>query len=316
MNEPAAAPAILTIDVAALADNWRLLARRAAPGDCAAVVKANGYGLGIEAVAPPLYAAGCRAFFVAQISEGKSLRALLPQADARIYRPQRAGGEGRPARRLFRLPPRAGDRRRGRARTLGRVRARAGRAAGGGAAPRHRHEPARLRIARSLTRRGRRGGRERRRYADEPFRLLGTAGRSAQRAADRAFRGGARGVSGAEDVARQFLRPVPARAARLRSRAAGLRALRRQPDAGTAEPDEAGRGPRRRDPADALDREGRDLRLQRTMEGAAAHAARHSARRLRRRPAARRRRGRGPRRGRGRDRRPPLPAGRPRCRWT
>jgi alanine racemase len=78
------APAILTIDVAALVDNWRLLARRAAPGDCAAVVKANGYGLGIETIAPPLYAAGCRAFFVAQIGEGKGLRALLPHADARI----------------------------------------------------------------------------------------------------------------------------------------------------------------------------------------------------------------------------------------
>jgi alanine racemase len=84
MREPAAAPATLTIDVAALADNWRLLKRRAAPGDCAAVVKANGYGLGIEAVAPPLYAAGCRAFFVAHIGEGQRLRALLPYADARI----------------------------------------------------------------------------------------------------------------------------------------------------------------------------------------------------------------------------------------
>jgi alanine racemase len=85
MNEPAAAPAILTIDVAALVDNWRLLARRAAPGDCAAVVKANGYGLGIGTIAPPLYAAGCRAFFVAHIGEGQRLRALLPYADARIY---------------------------------------------------------------------------------------------------------------------------------------------------------------------------------------------------------------------------------------
>jgi alanine racemase len=85
MNIPAAAPALLSIDVAALADNWRLLARRAAPGDCAAVVKANGYGLGVEAIAPPLYAAGCRVFFVAQIGEGQRLRALLPQADARIY---------------------------------------------------------------------------------------------------------------------------------------------------------------------------------------------------------------------------------------
>jgi alanine racemase len=85
MTPSLVAPAILTIDVAALADNWRQLRRRSQPGDCAAVVKANGYGLGIAVVAPPLYAAGCRAFFVAQTGEGKALRALLPEADARIY---------------------------------------------------------------------------------------------------------------------------------------------------------------------------------------------------------------------------------------
>jgi alanine racemase len=79
------AAAILTIDLAALADNWRLLARRAAPGQCAAVIKADGYGLGLEFVAPALYAAGCRTFFVAQLGEGRRARALLPQADARIY---------------------------------------------------------------------------------------------------------------------------------------------------------------------------------------------------------------------------------------
>jgi alanine racemase len=77
--------AILTIDLAALADNWRTLARRAAPGDCAGVIKADGYGLGLEYVAPALYGAGCRTFFVAQLGEGRRARALLPQADARIY---------------------------------------------------------------------------------------------------------------------------------------------------------------------------------------------------------------------------------------
>jgi alanine racemase len=77
--------AILTIDLAALADNWRALARRAAPGDCAGVIKADGYGLGLEFVAPALYGAGCRTFFVAQLGEGRRARALLPQADARIY---------------------------------------------------------------------------------------------------------------------------------------------------------------------------------------------------------------------------------------
>jgi alanine racemase len=77
---------VLTIDLAALADNWRALARRAAPGQCAAVVKADAYGTGIEAAAPALHAAGCRHFFVAQLSEGARVRAALaPGAQAQIY---------------------------------------------------------------------------------------------------------------------------------------------------------------------------------------------------------------------------------------
>ena len=82
---PIGAPGVLAIDLAALADNWRILARRAAPGACAAVIKADGYGLGIEIVAPALYAAGCRTFFVAHLDEGRRARAALPQADARLY---------------------------------------------------------------------------------------------------------------------------------------------------------------------------------------------------------------------------------------
>ncbi len=84
-SSPSGAPGVLAIDLAALADNWRALARRAAPGRCAAVIKANGYGLGIELVAPALYAAGCRTFFVAHLDEGRRARAALPQADARLY---------------------------------------------------------------------------------------------------------------------------------------------------------------------------------------------------------------------------------------
>ena len=81
----AGAPGVLTIDLSALADNWRRLARRTAPGECAAVIKANAYGLGIEVVAPALYAAGCRTFFVAHLSEGRRARAVLPQANVRLY---------------------------------------------------------------------------------------------------------------------------------------------------------------------------------------------------------------------------------------
>ena len=82
---PVGAAGVLSIDLKALADNWRLLARRAAPAGCAAVIKADGYGLGIEIVASTLYAAGCRVFFVAHLDEGARARAVLPQADARLY---------------------------------------------------------------------------------------------------------------------------------------------------------------------------------------------------------------------------------------
>jgi alanine racemase len=81
---PVAAPGRLRIDLAALADNWRDLARRAAPGRCAAVVKANAYGTGVSEAARALWAAGARVFFVAHFSEGIAARRVLP-AEAAIY---------------------------------------------------------------------------------------------------------------------------------------------------------------------------------------------------------------------------------------
>lgn len=71
------AGAILEIDVGAVADNWRLLAAKAAPADCAAVVKADGYGLGAAEMARALLTAGCRTFFVATLDEGIALRDAL-----------------------------------------------------------------------------------------------------------------------------------------------------------------------------------------------------------------------------------------------
>src|SRR5262245_44396850 len=78
-----AALAILTIDLAAVAANYRFLADKVAPAVCAGVVKADAYGLGVAQVAPALYAAGCRTFFVAMLAEGLALRTLFP--DAAIY---------------------------------------------------------------------------------------------------------------------------------------------------------------------------------------------------------------------------------------
>ncbi len=79
-------PTELIVDLDALADNWRLLRDRAAAGGAfaTAVVKADGYGLGIEKVAPALHAAGCRAFFTAHLDEAVRLREILPDAEVEI----------------------------------------------------------------------------------------------------------------------------------------------------------------------------------------------------------------------------------------
>jgi alanine racemase len=60
----------LTIDLAALAANWRDIAGRVAPSACASCIKGDGYGIGLEAAARTLSAAGCGTFFVATIDEG------------------------------------------------------------------------------------------------------------------------------------------------------------------------------------------------------------------------------------------------------
>jgi alanine racemase len=79
MRGSSGAAGVLTVDLGALADNWRYLARRVAPAGCAAVVKADAYGIGIEAAVPALHRAGCRVFFVAHVGEGKRVRAALPR---------------------------------------------------------------------------------------------------------------------------------------------------------------------------------------------------------------------------------------------
>ncbi len=68
---------LLTIHLSALVNNWRFLAAQAAHGRCAAVVKADGYGLGAVEVAAALLAAGCTEFFVAHLAEAITLRAGL-----------------------------------------------------------------------------------------------------------------------------------------------------------------------------------------------------------------------------------------------
>jgi alanine racemase len=73
----------LTVDLAALTDNWRDMARRSGKARTAAVVKADAYGTGMEDAGEALYLAGARDFFVATVDEGVTLRLYAP--DARIF---------------------------------------------------------------------------------------------------------------------------------------------------------------------------------------------------------------------------------------
>ena len=74
---PAAeAGGILTIDLTAIEANWKSLARRVRPSECAACIKADGYGCGIEPVATMLAKSGCRTFFVADLFEARRVRAV------------------------------------------------------------------------------------------------------------------------------------------------------------------------------------------------------------------------------------------------
>ena len=77
---PFSTTGVIIVDLAAIASNWRALAALVAPSECAAVVKADAYGLGASQVVPALAKAGCRTFFVATVDEAAQVRALAPHA--------------------------------------------------------------------------------------------------------------------------------------------------------------------------------------------------------------------------------------------
>lgn len=78
------AGAILTIDLGAISENYRILKSRLGSVPCAAVVKADGYGIGAVEIARALQGEGCYDFFVVHVSEGLLLRAALGDGPA-IY---------------------------------------------------------------------------------------------------------------------------------------------------------------------------------------------------------------------------------------
>ena len=78
--EPATAGAVLTIDLAALRDNYLTLKALAPDAACAAVVKGDAYGIGTVPAARALADAGCEVFFVALVAEALDVRRAVPGA--------------------------------------------------------------------------------------------------------------------------------------------------------------------------------------------------------------------------------------------
>lgn len=86
---------LLLIDLDAIGHNYDILhGKVGAVERCAAVVKADAYGLGVRRVAPVLWKRGCRHFFVATLEEGAALRQQLgPEAEIVVLTGVRPGTE-------------------------------------------------------------------------------------------------------------------------------------------------------------------------------------------------------------------------------
>lgn len=91
MSNRAEPLSVLEVHLDAVARNWLYFRKKLKNGaDCAAVVKADAYGLGAAIVAPVLFDQGCRHFFVAYFDEGVDVRkslstSTLPGNDVDIY---------------------------------------------------------------------------------------------------------------------------------------------------------------------------------------------------------------------------------------
>ena len=77
---PSSARAVLTVEIAALRANWARLNQASGRAECAGVIKADAYGLGLEPIAKALTSEGCKTFFVASLGEGRAAREVQPGA--------------------------------------------------------------------------------------------------------------------------------------------------------------------------------------------------------------------------------------------
>ena len=69
---------MLTINLEALRANWATINRNSGAAECAGVIKADAYGLGLEEIATALRNEGCKTFFVATLAEARRLRSIDP----------------------------------------------------------------------------------------------------------------------------------------------------------------------------------------------------------------------------------------------
>lgn len=87
-DEAFGSKAIIRIrDINAIVHNYNLFKAKADATNtlCAAVLKGDAYGLQIKDVAPALYKAGARHFFIEELCEGIELREILPYQDIHLY---------------------------------------------------------------------------------------------------------------------------------------------------------------------------------------------------------------------------------------
>lgn len=101
---PLSARAVLTVDLAALRANWAQLNEVSGRAECAGVIKADAYGLGLAPIAKALTSEGCKTFFVATLDEGRTAREVQPGATIYVLdgllpgaEPHYAGFDLRPA---------------------------------------------------------------------------------------------------------------------------------------------------------------------------------------------------------------------------
>lgn len=76
LGVPPSASGLLHIDLAAIRRNYRAFVDACPGAECAAVVKADAYGLGLEEVVPALRRDNCQTFFVANLDEAERVRNL------------------------------------------------------------------------------------------------------------------------------------------------------------------------------------------------------------------------------------------------